>query len=97
MEDANAVLVEAGKPELSTSWRRRRHQVSGRPQRLLVFRPVSTLRAPTVLLPEANGNMIELVICNNDGMAEGAALSVRRLQHRRGGQQEHPRLWRGRY
>ena len=34
---------------------------------------------------EANNNMVELVICNNDGMAEGAitALQDRRLQHRR--------------
>ena len=34
---------------------------------------------------EANNNMVELVICNNDGMAEGAitALQDRRLQRQR--------------
>ena len=34
---------------------------------------------------EANGNMIELVICNNDGMAEGAVASLQQAGYNKEG------------
>ena len=73
VEDANAKLTEAGKPELA-------FYDSANTSKYLVdttgawSAQAATDYMTTILASysEANGNMIELVIANNDGMAEGA-------------------------
>ena len=73
VEDANAVLTEAGKPELvyfdesNTDC----YQVDqdGNWSATAANNYMTTNLSQ---YNEENGNMIELVICNNDGMAEGA-------------------------
>ena len=72
-EDANAVLTEAGKPELVY------YNASATDKYLVDQGGKWSAQAANdymaTILPEyseANGNMVELIICNNDGMAEGA-------------------------
>lgn len=73
VEDANAVLEEAGKPVLEyfDSSNADAYQVDqdGNWSATAANNYMTTNLAQ---YSEANGNMIELVICNNDGMAEGA-------------------------
>ena len=73
VEDANAVLTEAGKPELVY------YNASATDKYLVDQGGKWSAQAANdymaTILPEyseANGNMVELIICNNDGMAEGA-------------------------
>ena len=83
VEDANALLTEAGKPELE-------FYDPNNSDKYLVDRNGSWSAAAaqeymTTALStnnDSNNNMIELVICNNDAMAEGAitALDTHRLQ-----------------
>ena len=78
VEDANAVLVEAGKPELEYFMgadAATKYQVdpNGSWSSQAGFDFMSTNLSS---YSEANGNMIELVICNNDGMAEGAVSAL---------------------
>ena len=78
VEDANAILTEAGKPELS-------FYNAGNADKFLVDRngtwsaQASNEYMTTILseYTEANNNMVELVICNNDGMAEGAITALK--------------------
>ena len=73
VEDANAVLTEAGKPELEyfDASNTSKYQVdlggawSAQPA-------LDYMNTNLSQYNEANGNMIELIICNNDNMAEGA-------------------------
>ena len=73
VEDANAVLTEAGKPELEyfDASNTSKYQVdlggAWSAQAALDY-----LNTNLSQYNEANGNMIELIICNNDNMAEGA-------------------------
>ena len=73
VEDANAVLTEAGKPELEyfDASNSAKYQVdlggAWSAQAALDYMNTNLSQ-----YNEANGNMIELVICNNDNMAEGA-------------------------
>ena len=73
VEDANAVLTAAGKPELvyfdanNTSG----YQVDLNGQ-WSAAAALDYMNTNLSQYNEANGNMIELVICNNDNMAEGA-------------------------
>lgn len=73
VEDANAVLKEAGKPELEyfDASNTDCYQVDqdGNWSAAAANNYMNTNLAQ---YNEANGNMIELVICNNDSMAEGA-------------------------
>ena len=73
VEDANAVLKEAGKPELEyfDASNTDCYQVDqdGNWSATAANNYMNTNLAQ---YSEANGNMIELVICNNDSMAEGA-------------------------
>lgn len=73
VEDANAVLTAAGKPELVyfDASNDDNYQVDqeGNWSATAANNYMVTNLAQ---YNEANGNMIELVICNNDGMAEGA-------------------------
>lgn len=77
VEDANAKLTAAGKPEL-------KFYDANNTDGYLVDRNGSWAASAaqeymTTLLSEyndASGNMVELVICNNDGMAEGAVTAL---------------------
>lgn len=78
VEDANAVLKEAGKPELEffDAANTDKYQVDQTGS-------WSTQAANDYMVTnlsqynEESNNMIELVICNNDGMAEGAISALR--------------------
>ena len=79
VEDANAVLTEAGYPELEyfDASNADKYQVDQDG----AWSATAANNYMTTNLSqynETNGNMIELVICNNDGMAEGviSALNV---------------------
>ena len=73
VEDANAVLTEAGKPELeyfdASNTSKYQVDLGGAWSAQAALDYMNTNLAQ---YNEANGNMIELVICNNDNMAEGA-------------------------
>ena len=78
VEDANAVLTEAGKPELVY------YNASATDKYLVDQGGKWSAQAANdymaTILPEyseANGNMVELIICNNDGMAEGAISALK--------------------
>ena len=77
LEDANAVLTEAGKPALvyfdaaNTDC----YQVD-QAGAWSAAAAKEYMDTNFVSYNEANGNMIELVICNNDGMAEGVIASL---------------------
>lgn len=73
VEDANAVLTEAGKPELVyfDSANSDCYQVD-QDGNWSATAANNYMVTNLSQYSEANGNMIELVICNNDGMAEGA-------------------------
>ena len=72
VEDADAILTEAGKPALEyfDANNTAKYQVdqTGAWSTQAALDYMSTNLSQ---FNEANGNMIELVICNNDGMAEG--------------------------
>lgn len=77
VEDANAVLTEAGKPALAY------FDASNTDCYQVDLGGAWSAQAATdymntnlVTYNEANGNMIELVICNNDGMAEGVVATL---------------------
>ena len=77
VEDANAVLTAAGKPELVY------YNASATDKYLVDQGGKWSAQAAndymSSILPEyseANGNMVELIICNNDGMALGAAAAI---------------------
>ena len=77
VEDANAVLTAADKPELVY------YNASATDKYLVDQGGKWSAQAAndymSSILPEyseANGNMVELIICNNDGMAEGAVSAL---------------------
>ena len=77
VEDANTVLTAAGKPELVY------YNASATDKYLVDQNGKWSAQAANdymaTILPEyseANGNMVELIICNNDGMAEGAVSAL---------------------
>lgn len=77
VEDANAVLKEAGKPELEffDASNSDKYQVDQDG----AWSATAANNYMTTNLSqynETNGNMIELVICNNDGMAEGVITAL---------------------
>ena len=77
VEDANAVLTAAGKPELV-------YYNASATDKYLVDRggkwsaQAANDYMSSILseYSEMNGNMVELIICNNDGMAEGAVSAL---------------------
>lgn len=73
VEDANAVLTEAGKPELeyfdASNTSKYQVDLGGAWSAQAALDYMNTNLSQ---YNEANGNMIELIICNNDNMAEGA-------------------------
>ena len=77
VEDANRILAEAGKPELSF------YNANNRDKYLVDKNGNWSASAAneymTTILTEyteKGGNMVEAVICNNDGMAEGAITAL---------------------
>jgi len=76
-EDADAVLAEAGKPALvyfdEANTDKYQVDLNGAWSAQAAKEYMDT---NLVSYNEANGNMIELVICNNDGMAEGVVASL---------------------
>ncbi len=76
-EDADAVLAEAGKPALvyfdAANTDKNQVDLNGAWSAQAAKEYMDT---NLVSYNEANGNMIELVICNNDGMAEGVVASL---------------------
>lgn len=77
VEDANAVLTAAGKPELvyfdASSAQNYQVDQSGAWGAQAAVEYMNTNLSQ---YNEANGNMIELVICNNDDMAEGVVSAL---------------------
>ena len=77
VEDANAVLTAAGKPALEYF-----NATAEKPYQVDMAGAWSTQAALEYMqtnlaeFNEGNGNMIELVICNNDGMAEGVVKAL---------------------
>ena len=73
VEDANAVLTEAGKPELeyfdASNTSKYQVDLGGAWSAQAALDYMNTNLSQ---YNEANGNMIELIICNNDNLAEGA-------------------------
>ena len=86
VEDANAVLTAAGKPELSyflgdTAATKYQVDPNGAWSSQAGFDFMSTNLSS---YSDANGNMIELVICNNDGMAEGVVSALQSVGYNTG-------------
>lgn len=77
VEDANAVLAEAGKPALAyfDAANTDCYQVD-QGGAWSAAAAKEYMDTNFVTYNEGNGNMIELVICNNDGMAEGVVASL---------------------
>ena len=77
VEDANAILTAAGKPALAyfDATNANCYQVDQGGQ-WSAAAAKEYMDTNFVSFNEANGNMIELVICNNDGMAEGVIASL---------------------
>ena len=77
VEDANAVLKDAGKPELKyfDASNSDCYQVD-QGGAWSAAAAKEYMDTNFVSYNEASGNMIELVICNNDGMAEGVIASL---------------------
>ena len=86
VEDANAVLTAAGKPELeyfdASAAQKWQTDLEGAWSAKAAKDYMDT---NLVSYNEANGNMIELVICNNDGMAEGAVASLQQAGYNKAG------------
>ncbi len=78
VEDANAVLTEAGKPELVyfDASNSDKYQVD-QDGNWSATAAQAYMQTNLTQYNEANDNMIELVICNNDGMAEGAISALK--------------------
>ena len=77
VEDADAVLTAAGKPALSyfDAANTDKYQVDTEGA-WSAKAAKEYMDTNMVTYNEGNGNMIELVICNNDGMAEGVVASL---------------------
>ena len=77
VEDANKVLTEAGKPELEyfDAANADKYQVD-KEGKWSAQAATEYMNTNLSQYNEGNKNMIELVICNNDGMAEGVITSL---------------------
>jgi len=85
VEDANAILKDAGKPELKyfNEANKDCYQVDQNGE-WSAKAAKEYMDTNFVEYNEANGNMIELVICNNDGMAEGVVASLQDKGYNKG-------------
>ena len=89
VEDANAKLTASGKPELAF------YNASNADKYLVDQTGAWSAQAATDYMTtilaeysEANGNMVELVIANNDGMAEGAIAALQSAGYNLGNDDE---------
>ena len=86
VEDANAVLTANGKPELvyfdPSNSDKYQVDMGGAWSAAAATDYMNTNLAQ---YNDANGNMIELVICNNDGMAEGAVAALQQAGYNKAG------------
>ena len=86
VEDADAVLTAAGKPALeyfdANAAQKWQTDLEGAWSAKAAKDYMDT---NLVTYNEANNNMIELVICNNDGMAEGAVASLQQAGYNKDG------------
>ena len=91
VEDADAVLTAAGKPALKyfdeNNTDKYQVDLGGAWSAQAAKDYMDT---NLVSFNEANGNMIELVICNNDGMAEGVVASLQGKGYNKDGGHEVP-------
>ena len=87
VEDADAVLTAAGKPALQyfDAGNSDKYQVDTEGA-WSAKAAKEYMDTNLVSFNEANGNMIELVICNNDGMAEGVVESLKQAGYNAAGQ-----------
>ena len=77
VEDADAVLTAAGKPALEYFDAQAAQKWQTDPEGAWSAKAAKDyMDTNLVTYNESNGNMIELVICNNDGMAEGVIASL---------------------
>ncbi len=91
VEDANKILKNAGKPELV-------FYDASNPNKYLVdkngqWSAASANEYMTTALAsfnDSNSNMIELAICNNDGMAEGVITALNSVGYNTGGDKKIP-------
>ena len=85
VEDANAILTENGYPELvyfdSTNENKYQLDMTGAWSAQAAMEYMQTNLAS---YSEANGNMIELIICNNDNMAEGCITALQAAGYNNG-------------
>lgn len=85
VEDANALLTEAGKPELayydSAASTKYLVDTAGKWSAQAANDYMVTLLGS---YNEDNNNMVELIICNNDGMAEGAISALQNVGYNNG-------------
>ena len=86
VEDADKVLTAAGKPALeyfdASAAQKWQTDLEGAWSAKAAKDYMDT---NLVTYNEANGNMIELVICNNDGMAEGAVAALQQAGYNKDG------------
>lgn len=85
VEDANALLTEAGKPQLAY------YDASASTKYLVDVNGKWSAQAANDYMngilstyTQSNGNMVELVICNNDAMAEGAISALQQSGYNNG-------------
>ena len=91
VEDANAVLAAAGKPALVYFDAAASQKWQTDPEGAWSAKAAKDyMDTNLVTYNESNGNMIELVICNNDGMAEGAVASLQQAGYNAAGKHVVP-------
>ncbi len=91
VEDADAVLTAAGKPALVYFDAQATQKWQTDPEGAWSAKAAKDyMDTNLVTYNEANGNMIELVICNNDGMAEGAIASLQQAGYNTAGKHVVP-------
>ena len=85
VEDANAILTEAGKPELAyydaNATTKYLVDANGKWSQQAANDYMVTLLGS---YNKDNNNMVELIICNNDGMAEGAIAALQNVGYNNG-------------
>ena len=86
VEDADAVLTAAGKPALEYFDAQAAQKWQTDPEGAWSAKAAKDyMDTNLVTYNESAGNMIELVICNNDGMAEGAVASLQQAGYNKEG------------
>ena len=87
VEDADAVLTAAGKAPLEYFDAQAAQKWQTDPEGAWSAKAAKDyMDTNLVTFNESNGNMIELVICNNDGMAEGVVASLQAAGYNAAGQ-----------